>query len=152
MVGLFDDLYPPGNTLAEIPRMLSEGSLSRGVYGCIYVRKLYVYVRVGSSYVQLAATGEKCLRRCRTYPVWGSIGSPLKSRRRYSSSWSFLRVQYCVSNHNLVEPDKPAHVFPIKICLCTCCNNSEVIVHFVAFSTRLFAVLRFESVIHEFDP
>ena len=24
--------------------------------------------------------------------------------------------------------------------------------HFLAFSTRLFAVLRFESVIHEFDP
>lgn len=36
-----------------------------------------------------------------------------------------------------------------------CKNNVTwltVISSYVAFSTRLFAVLRFESVIHEFDP
>lgn len=61
----------------------------------------------------------------------------LRTRRKLSSNWLFsLWRPFYVRDH-VTWP----HIYSINLLLLS-----------LAFSTRLFAVLRFESVIHEFDP
>lgn len=102
---LSDDLYPTHEVGCSM-RMLSASISSR-----------VVHVGTASSHY---TRSEKCLHRCRTCPGWGSIGSPLKSRRPWSSSWCSRPVQFCVSDPKYAR---------VHSRLCLCCNNSDWIVH-----------------------
>lgn len=71
-----------------------------------------------------------------------TVKSPTSFRMNFEKQESLVKLGILVLAAILCE-------FPLQI---SAFGRIFMVISFPAFSTRLFSVLRFESVIHEFDP